>query len=241
MPFRKPRKTVTKKRAPVRRPRRRVKRKTMSGPFRNYVSADPFKPTMSVKLKYTETKTMFSGAAGLTGSLRTFRLNSLYDPNYAVGGDQPYGYDQLATLYKKYKVNGALLEVVFTDPDQDGMFVAVQLQTPSASDTALTNKSSAVLREQPMTVVRTIQNSGKQRAVIKQYIPLSTVSGITKLQFMADADLFSAVTTTNPVTVPRAQIAVGSNREVTNATVVCRVSITYYATLYDRITLAQSE
>lgn len=206
----------------------------MSGPFRNFVSADPFRPSMSVKLRYTDTTTLLSGLNGHIGDVQTFRLNSLYDPDLSGVGTQPYGYDQLATLYRKYKVHGASIEVVFTDPDQDGMLMAIQLRNPS-NVYSMAGKNVNDLREQPMTVVRTINNSGKQRVAVKQYVPISTVSGLTKLQFQADNDLFVASTTANPTAQPLFTIGVGSSRLAQNATMICRTTITYYATMYERI------
>jgi len=40
-----------------------------------------------------------------------FRLNSIYDPDYAVGGNQPYFYTQLSGLYQYYKVIAAEVQV----------------------------------------------------------------------------------------------------------------------------------
>lgn len=34
-----------------------------------------------------------------------FRLNSIYDPDYAAGGTQPTGYSQYAALYGRYRVH----------------------------------------------------------------------------------------------------------------------------------------
>lgn len=43
-----------------------------------------------------------------------FRCGSLYDPDYAVGGHQPYLFDQLAPLYNHYIVHKAKITVTFT-------------------------------------------------------------------------------------------------------------------------------
>lgn len=36
----------------------------------------------------------------------SIRLNSLFDPEYPIGGHQPRGYDQWSTMYNKYLVTG---------------------------------------------------------------------------------------------------------------------------------------
>ncbi len=236
------RKTFKKKRPlrkNTRKPRPLTRRKRMPGPFRNFVSNDPFKPTMSVKLTYAVNKTLASGLGGTCGVEKVYRLNSLFDPDLTDGGHQPYGYDQLTPLYRHYKVNGARVEVVFTDPSEDGMACVVQIRSPTnLYDLPLT--SIGQCKEQPMTVIRGINNSGKQKLKISQYIPLSTVSGLTPLQFKADIDLFSALTTANPAMSPVVAIACASERANQGASIIGRITIVYYATLYDRVVQLQS-
>lgn len=235
------RKTYRKKRPSTRVPKPTNTYRKIKGPFRSFVSADPFRPQMSVKLRFTDTTVLTSGLNGAIGDLIKFRLNSLFDPDFSagIGQHQPYGYDQLATLYQRYKVTGALVEVVFTDPDQDGMTLAVQMQSHN-NIYDMAGKTTEELRMQPMTVVRTVSNSGKQRVAIRQFMPISTVSMITKLQFQADNDIYTAFINANPAIVPRVHIGVGSSRVVQGASIVCRTTITYYATMYDRYIQAAS-
>lgn len=54
--------------------------------------------------------------AGGTGYLY-FRGNSVYDPDYAVGGGQPQFYDQLAVLYQRYFVHASQIDVHLTTTD----------------------------------------------------------------------------------------------------------------------------
>ncbi|WP_218254000.1 hypothetical protein, partial [Candidatus Magnetobacterium casense] len=51
------------------------------------------------KMKYSD---VISGGA-LFGDVH-MNLNSLFDPNRSGIGHQPYGFDQLATLYNRYRV-----------------------------------------------------------------------------------------------------------------------------------------
>jgi hypothetical protein len=41
---------------------------------------------------------------GGTSSSYTWRLNSLYDPDYTSTGKQPYMYDQYSAVYNRYRV-----------------------------------------------------------------------------------------------------------------------------------------
>lgn len=54
-----------------------------------------------------------------TGGLciaRVYRANGMYDPEVAVGGHQPRGFDQLAAFYNKYLVIKARITVDFNVP-----------------------------------------------------------------------------------------------------------------------------
>nr|AGA18482.1 hypothetical protein [uncultured marine virus] len=62
----------------------------------------------TVLLRYADS---FLLASGSTPTSRLFRVNGLFDPDAAVGGHQPRGFDQLAVLYKRYRVTKACLEV----------------------------------------------------------------------------------------------------------------------------------
>lgn len=52
-------------------------------------------------------------ATQLSGTGCTYTLNSIHDPNAALGGEQPRGFDELALLYNKYRVLSAAFVVHF--------------------------------------------------------------------------------------------------------------------------------
>ena len=45
---------------------------------------------------------------------KTYLLTSGFDPDNALGGGQPTYWDQLATVYSRYKVNGAKITATFS-------------------------------------------------------------------------------------------------------------------------------
>lgn len=220
---------------------RKVSRRTgqrMSGPFRNYIAHDPFKPTYWCRLHYTQTLGLATGTANTYGTEQIFRLNSLYDPDFTGTGHQPYGFDQLAGLYNKYKVAGCKVQIILNNPDNDGCLFAAQAQPPGGTFT-LAGKSPDVVKEQPMSVTRLINDSGSQTKVIIQYFPMSKLSGVTDLQYKADVDIFSAAVTANPAATPFLRMAL-CNLSGTASTLQVRVSLTYFCQFYDRIVQSQS-
>jgi hypothetical protein len=66
--------------------------------------------------RYMENNLLIDPTQG-TNSEHIFRLNSLYDPDYATGGHQPLGFDQLAPLYTYYTVIGCRARVTMTNTD----------------------------------------------------------------------------------------------------------------------------
>lgn len=69
-------------------------------------------PTMrSVRLRYSDSVSLGNGVD--SPYKYTIRSNSLYDPDYQVGGHQPKGFDFWAGAYKRYLVYGAKLTAYF--------------------------------------------------------------------------------------------------------------------------------
>lgn len=63
-------------------------------------SLQPFPSRQIVKMKYSDVFTTNTG----NGWNYNYNLNSIFDPNRTGTGHQPYGHDQLAVLYNRYRV-----------------------------------------------------------------------------------------------------------------------------------------
>lgn len=72
---------------------------------------DPFPGTMRAVLRYSETAFLNPGAGGTAHAL--WRANSIYDPNYTLGGHQPYGHDTFEAIYNHYRVIKATAKVTW--------------------------------------------------------------------------------------------------------------------------------
>lgn len=235
------RRTSRKRHHPKKRVYKRVRRSKahMTGPFHAYVNSDPFRPQMQVKLHYTETFLMTTGTLGIFGAQQTMLLNSCFDPNETGAGHQPYGFDQLALLYRRYKVNGCLIEMVWTDPSADGMMVGMMMLPPFGIKN-IVGLTVDQVKEQPMSVTRSINNSGKQMTIVKQYVPMHSVMGISELQFKSNLTDFSAGMTATPAQSARIRCSVASLRATGGDTIMLRISLTYFTQVYDRVVLNTS-
>lgn len=209
-----------------------------SGPFHAYVANDPFRPWYSARLRYTSTVQYTAGAVGVYGTEQIYRLNSLFDPDFSLGGTQPYGFDQLSELYKRYKVNAVTIQFEIYDPSVDGMLIGIQVQPPGGTAT-VTGKNVDVIKEQPMSITRNISDSGSQRLTVRQYFPMHSILGVSPIQFKADMTEYTAPVTADPNQIPLVRIA-AANKAGGGGTVWIRTSIHFHSQFYDRKVLAQS-
>jgi len=83
--------------------------------FPSYFADQP--PVKYAKLKYTTIETIANIGAGAI-TVRQFRANDLYDPDYAVGGHQPYGFDQLIAQYHHFTVIHSALTFEIMDVNE---------------------------------------------------------------------------------------------------------------------------
>jgi len=210
-----------------------------AGDFTNIYKKAAFKPSMSCKLVYAGNHVLSVGTAGIYGTEYIYRLNSLYDPDFSGAGAQPYSMDQVALLYRKYLVSAVKIEIVISDPSEDGLVVGALLQ-PSNGSYTLTGKDPSDITERPMCCVRNLNNSGSQVVVIKQFIKLHKLEGLSPVQWECSLANYAAAFGANPSLSPYIRLAVANIRSTGSGSVVVRPKITYYCKFWERIDLAQS-
>lgn len=168
------------------------------------------------------------------------RLNSLYDPDFTGVGHQPYGYDQLTPLYRRYMVTHVGFEVTLTNPSADGIVLGAMLQASSGTAT-LTGANVDTVMERPQCVVKFINNTGSQVAVIKQpMLPLCNLEGLTSSQWNDQMSIYGALVTANPTLSPYLRVAIGSASAGTGDTAQIAIKLVFRAKFYERIVQNQS-
>jgi len=160
-----------------------------------------------------------------------FNLNSTYDPDRSGGGHQPYGRDQLATLYNRYRVFGVSYAISFLSPDSSAK-VAV-----NASNQSITPANVSAVIEQPQTKWA-IQYPGGAQKVIKGYVNLPKLTGLTKTQYMSD-DRYQASINDNPLESLLLNIF-GAAINDNGTDIYCAIAMTFHTEWFDRVPLAQS-
>lgn len=108
-----------------------------------------------------------------------YRGNSIYDPYQPVGGGQPMGRDQLATLYNSYRVHACKIKLTVTSNTGTPMRFGI---IPNTSSTVFTTVLDAA--EQPGAKVKALSTytGGLSSNLIKHYVMTKSILGIKELE-----------------------------------------------------------
>lgn len=186
----------------------------------------PIPQRFIVKMKYADD--VYANASGLY----TFNLNSIFDPNRTGAGHQPYGFDQFATLYNRYRVISCSWRV--TAPSSTN---TVQLGCIPTNE-AITPATFAELKENPRAKY-VIQHVGGNVQLCKGRAYIPSLVGRTKAQYMAD-DRYQATVLTDPAELAVLNIMTANNAGVGQASQVINVLLEYVVEFFDVKPLAQS-
>lgn len=136
--------TIRRKRRFTRRAGRKTYKRRRTSISRAPRGWKPFGNSRIARLTYCDNIALDPGANTVAG--RVFRANGLFDPDVALGGHQPYGFDQLMSIYNRFCVLGAKIVVTAVPAASFASYIiAVKL-----SDVAtITSTTPTVLQEQP--------------------------------------------------------------------------------------------
>ncbi len=194
-------------------------------------------PHMYVTLRYTET-VQFSNLTTV-GSQNIFNLNSCFDPNRTGTGHQPYGFDQLAALYNRYRVLKVKWTIVF-GPTSNLPVYCVVVPVNGLLATNITGVSSFESAcEVPFAWSNVVPNAGTASHLTHRGgISLNRLNGVTKTEYLAD-DRFEAQVTATPIEVLTLYIGIYNANGSTVANGVL-VTIDYEADFHDPIIASSS-
>lgn len=243
MPAVRKRKFFRKKRSFFRRRPKRITQKnsTSIGIENSFNKKMPVRVRYPCIMKYSETFQLSTGTAGVMGTQQVMTLNCLYDPNVTGTGHQPYGYDQLVTLYKAYKVNAVKVTLLWSHPSTSALMGAYTMY-PALGGLSLTGLSVDASTEQP-NVSTTVVTSGGGNTTVEQniYIPLYKIFGVSKDEFKDESYMSNLVTSAaQPTNQCYLAFAVGSFAGDAGATCECQCTIEYYSIWSSRQTQSQS-
>jgi len=188
---------------------------------------------MAVQLKYSRSGA-FSGAGPQT---IVFRANGPFDPEFAVGGGQPNGYDQWSAFYRRYRVIASKVVMragTIATGNSSGIIV-----TPLNTSSIQTNPQD-YLENTNAKQADNVGTAGMGSMSITHYKSTAAMRGGPYDLVQYETDL-SALISANPTqgwfwhcTLYNADGTTGSVDANIN------ITVTYYVEFYDRETLTTS-
>jgi hypothetical protein len=192
-----------------------------------------FPNEMRARLRYSEFDTQLTPAASLPGRA-IYSATGLYDPNYAVGGHQPMGFDQYMLAYQHYRVTGARISVTFhSETVSENYTVGVAVRRNPSIGTFEQEIEQGFIKHAPLS----IETGSRQSRTISYYVNPQRWLGIPA----GDADRLEGDASSNPTEQCYFQVlAMGVNTGVTAPSVRTVITIDYDVVFREKKLLSQS-
>lgn len=201
---------------------------------------NPFPSGRVVTFKYCETVIVSSlTTTPNCGNEYAFSLNSLFDPNITGTGHQPYLYDQIANVYRKYRVFSCDVLLTFYFPNSTTQSVLVQVVNSQDSST-LTAANTDEASERTGAFWCPIDPEGNNTITYQDSIKIWELEGMSYDEWIADTG-FAANYNASPAANSKIKFAVAdAAAPVTASSISCRVELIYKARMYEPLTVGQS-
>ena len=168
-----------------------------------------------------------TATAGSTDTI--IRANSVYDPEFAAGGGQPTGFDELAALYSRYLVNAAKVKVTLVNYSATAAKLVV---SPSPDSSSFSSILAAATQPYAKQVI-VGGSSGASMRSVSLYMTTKAARGLNGNSPIADDEL-EATTTANPTKQWFFHVVHGhlDGTSASNQEIQCE--ITYYVDFFKR-------
>lgn len=189
-----------------------------------------------VLMRYADELDLVDTGTGI--ATHQYRLNSIFDPDFSLGGHQPLSYDQWAALYRQYLVYGVKATVnAVANGD------AATLAIPSTVVLTLTNSNASIndintAMEYPNSkIVKLGPNESGQRTLKTGYIDLAQYAGFKGLRY--DQSEWGAAFGANPTNEFYLQIGAFAD-DGTTVSVNLNIVLDYYVFVFEPADLTAS-
>lgn len=132
----------------------------------------------------------------------SFNANSFFDPDGAVGGGQPVGFDQWSAFYNYYRVRACKFKCTIIQASSTAANVTQLILLPTSDTSGTTSQSIIVNAQQPYAKTRftNVQSGSGGVVTLKSYMSTKRILGLTKAMTDGD-DQLQAIVSTNPARV----------------------------------------
>lgn len=176
-----------------------------------------------------------------TGSQNTFRLNSVYDPDFTGIGTQPRYFDQLSALYSTYLVTGCKADATWhsvntTDTTLQVTMIGYNGGQISAIDTTSSQWVNEYCRRK---FLKSKFIHEDQTTRMSQYYPIAATASVSNSRVRSDEN-WRAPVTANPPSTAKLTVGVADPKQSVNSKVELSLVLTYYVTFYNPVPVGQS-
>ncbi len=176
------------------------------------------------------------------GTPLTYNLGSLFAP--IAGGHQPFGFDQMAALYARYKVHKVKIRVE-TMPLTSVNTISNAVQVvgifpPGSAQTTLNVLNAYSMGENFNVSTKLVANTALVPVVFETTLDIATIAGLTKKEFEANIEDYSALVTASPTRFPFLEVNLAPNVAASGTDYLSGVTLTFVAEFWQRISLAAS-
>ncbi len=176
------------------------------------------------------------GSNQQAGTPYTFNLNSLFQPR--SGGHQPFGFDQLAALYQRYKVNKVKVMVQSDGGSSAAGFQVLAVLPPGSTQTTLNLLTAGQFGENFNGSTIRLSNNSVVPIVYERTFDIAEVAGLTKSEMAANIEDYSALVTASPTRVVTMEVNYAP--DLAAQTVFHHVTLVFVAEFWQRVSLGQS-
>jgi hypothetical protein len=190
-----------------------------------------------VKLPFVHREGLFSHNtnAWMIGNTLNVRINNAYDP--IQGTHQPYGWDQCAALYRRYKVLGFKLTVMALNMNATKPVHLVMRPVPVNENKSIQDTYLENCLEWPSIHDFPVASAGGPISKKTIVVDIPKLLGITQDQYIADTSRYSADVTSAPQ-YGYVQVGVAGSDSAAYADVTIRIE--YVVQFWQRVTQDQS-
>lgn len=194
---------------------------------------NPFAERQMNVLRYLDVNVQ----AGAASFETAYRGNSVFDPEVALGGHQPLGFDQVAAVYNEYLVHAATITVKFANLSAVPAVVGIT----AAEGSAALGLALEHYEELPLTKYKLLGGvNGAGTTTLRLHIRTKQIGGQEEKEALM-ADNFDAATTADPAAQWGFRVWGFDASGAANVNMHVNVKLTYYVEFYKpNYDLAQS-
>lgn len=191
------------------------------------------------EMRYQEGAYLTTGSSGTTGTELIWRLNSVYDPNFQVGGHQPNEFDQAAALYSNYQVMSCRVQIVWNYSGVNGLICLAQVS--NYANTLTTNGLSPYsVAERPMTRSLFVNATGDHTQQTMDFeVDMAGITGVSKNEYRTN-ELYQSLVTGDPNYQIVVRLNCGATGGQSTENVIAHLYLTYKVRFWNKKTQAES-